>query len=337
MNGRILVTGGAGYIGSHTVLNLVRSGCEVFVLDNLQSGCRRAVSREASFHRMDILRRGGVPTLIRRYGIDAVIHFAARTVAPESFAEPAEYYRTNVLGSRRLLQHCIEHGVNRFVFSSSAAVYGIPRHRTVGEDGPLAPISPYGRTKLTAERMLRDLAAASGGKFRFVALRCFNVAGAHMGGMLGQATSHPAHLVKAACQAALGLRPELSIFGDGHPTPDGTCIRDYIHVDDVADAHLRALQYLQAGGDSAVLNCGCGRGYSVREVIECVKSASGSAFPVVTRAPRRGDPPALVADTDRVRRLLGWSPRFDDLATMCRSSLEWERKLSERPTFAFSP
>ena len=328
MSGRVLVTGGAGYIGSHTVLGLLASGREVAVLDSLCSGHRWAVPREASFHRLDILDREGVSSAIRRHGIDAVVHCAARASVPESFRDPAGYWRNNVLGTRRLLECCIDEGVDRFVFSSSAAVYGNPRDRTVGESRRPAPASPYGRTKLAAERMLRDAAAASGGKFRYAALRYFNVAGAHMGGLLGQATPGAAHLVKAACGAALGLRPGISVFGDDYPTPDGTCVRDYIHVDDLVDVHLHALDRLDSGGESVVLNCGSGRGHSVREVIDCVRSVSGADFPVATQGRRRGDPPELVADPGRIRRLLGWTPKFDSLETICRSALAWERKLS---------
>ena len=329
MSGRILVTGGAGYIGSHIVLGLLASGREVVVLDSLHSGHRRAVPREAPFHRLDILDREGVSSAIRRHGVHAVVHCAARTGVPESFLDPAGYYRNNVLGTLGLIECCIEQGVDRFVFSSSAAVYGNPQDRAVSESRRPAPASPYGRTKLVTERMLRVVAAASGGKFRYAALRYFNVAGAHMGGLLGQATPGAAHLVKAACGAALGLVPGISVFGDDHPTPDGTCVRDYIHVDDLADIHLHALDHLDSGGESAVLNCGSGRGHSVREVIDCVRSVSGADFPVRTEGRRRGDPPELVADPAQIRRLLGWTPRFDSLETICRSALEWERKLSE--------
>lgn len=329
MKNRVLVTGGAGYIGSHTVLKLLQVGCEVCVADNLYSGHRWAVPGEAAFHRLDIHDRAGLSGAIRKHGIDSVIHFAGYIVVPESVENPSKYYHNNVLGSLNLIECCIEHDVNRFVFSSSAAVYGIPEHPLVSEDDHPAPINPYGRTKLFTEWTLRDLALASKGKFRFASLRYFNVAGAHMGGMLGQATPKATHLIKVASEAACGLRSGMSIFGNDYDTPDGTCIRDYIHVDDLADAHLRALDYIGSRDTSVTLNCGYGHGYSVREVVECVKSVSGTDFPVRIEPPRPGDPPRLIAKADRIRDLLGWTPRLDDLETICRSAIQWERKFSE--------
>ncbi len=324
---RVLVTGGAGYIGSHTALQLVEAGHCVVVLDNLCAGHRRAVPAQAGFERGDIADQELVAGLIRKHRIDAVIHFAGHVVVPESMENPAKYYRNNVLGSFNLIQACIEGGIGQFVFSSSAAVYGIARGGAVAEDANPAPINPYGAGKLITEWTLRDLAAATAGRFRFVALRYFNVAGARLDGTLGQATPRATHLVKVACEAACGTRAGMSVFGDDYPTPDGTCIRDYIHVEDLAAAHLDALRYLDAGGASVVLNCGYGRGHSVAEVIRCVKSVSGVDFPV-TSAPRRpGDPPELVADNTLIRRRLGWKPRYDDLPTICRTAYRWEQSL----------
>ena len=335
---RVLVTGGAGYIGSHTTLQLVEAGHQVVVLDNLCAGHRWAVPERAEFEAGDIADPKAVKRIIDAHRIDAVIHFAAHTVVPESVTDPAKYYRNNVVGSLNLIETCLAAGVSRFVFSSSAAVYGAPNndepnHR-IAETAATVPINPYGASKLMTEWTLRDLAASAAAhddnRFGFVALRYFNVAGARADGTLGQATHQATHLVKVACQAACGVRDGLSLFGDDYPTPDGTCIRDYIHVEDLARAHLDALNYLDDGGASIIMNCGYGHGYSVAEVIECVKAVSGVDFPV-TIAPRRaGDPPALVADNTRIRQCLGWSPRYDDLSTICRTAYQWEQALLNR-------
>ena len=328
---RVLVTGGAGYIGSHTALQLVEAGHQVVVLDNLSSGHRRAVPRDAEFTKGDIADRELVGNLIGDHRIDAVIHFAAHAVVPESVADPAKYYRNNVVGSLNLIESCIESGVGRLVFSSSAAVYGAPDQdpltatQPIAETAETAPINPYGVSKLMTEWMLRDLAAAAN-RFGYVSLRYFNVAGAHHNGKLGQATAEATHLVKVACQAACGVRDGLRVFGDDYPTADGTCIRDYIHVEDLAAAHLAALNYLDQGGESTAMNCGYGRGYSVKEVIECVKAVSGVDFPVTIATRRPGDPPALVADNARIRRL-GWEPKYNDLSAICRTAYRWERGL----------
>ncbi len=336
---RVLVTGGAGYIGSHTALRLVEAGHDVVVLDNLYSGHRWAVPERAGFAEGNIADRELVGNILRERRIDAVIHFAGHIVVPESVENPGKYYRNNVVGSFNLIEACIAGGVGHFVFSSSAAVYGIPRNGSPGggitgtgiaETADPAPINPYGSGKLITEWTLRDLAAGAGGRFKFVALRYFNVAGARADGTLGQATPRATHLIKVACQAACGVRDGLSVFGDDYPTPDGTCIRDYIHVEDLAAAHLDALDYLDAGGESAAMNCGYGHGHSVREVIECVKAVSGVDFPV-TIAPRRaGDPPALVADNALIRQRLGWTPRYDDLTTICHTAYRWEQALLKR-------
>jgi UDP-glucose 4-epimerase len=326
---RILVTGGAGYIGSHTALLLVNSGHDVVVLDNLYSGHRWAAPSQAEFIQGDIGDRALVAKTIADFGITSVIHFAGHIVVPESVENPAKYYHNNVAGSFNLIDTCIENGVGEFVFSSSAAVYGNPEQCPVSETALTRPINPYGSTKLITEWTLRDLATTAGNGFRYVALRYFNVAGAHMGGGLGQATPEATHLIKVACQAACGTRTRLSIFGDDYETPDGTCIRDYIHVDDLAAAHLDALGYLDGGGDSCVLNCGYGLGFSVKEVVECVKNVSNSDFPVTVEPRRAGDPPRLIADNREIRRVFDWKPQYNDLETICDSAFRWERGLAD--------
>jgi len=324
----ILVTGGAGYIGSHTVLQLLDAGHNVVVLDNLYSGHRWAVPEAAQFYQDTIHNRDTVKDIIIRHQVDSVIHFAGHIVVPESVENPSKYYHNNVIGSLNLIETCTENGVGNFVFSSSAAVYGIPDHCPVDESVALSPINPYGATKLITEWTLRDLAAASAGQFNYVALRYFNVAGAHMGGLTGQATPEATHLIKVACQAACGQRDSMSVFGDDYDTHEGTCIRDYIHVDDHAAAHLYALGYLDQGDESVAVNCGYGHGYSVREVVECIKAVSGVDFTVHQQPRRAGDPPELIAVADRIRSVLGWSPEFDDLDTIVRTSLAWERRIA---------
>ena len=326
---RVLVTGGAGYIGSHTAAQLVEAGRHVVVLDNLCCGHRWAVPERAHFERGDIADQNLVGQLIGDHKIDALIHFAAHVVVPESVDDPAKYYRNNVFGSLNLLEACADGGVGQVVFSSSAAVYGVAHGGPIAEDAATSPINPYGSSKLITEWTLRDLAAATG-RFRFVALRYFNVAGARADGTLGQATPRATHLIKVACEAACGARPGLSVFGDDYPTRDGTCIRDYIHVEDLAAAHLDALDYLHRGGESIAMNCGYGHGHSVAEVVACVKSVSGADFPVTIEPRRPGDPPELVADNTRIRQHLGWRPRYDDLPTICRTAYEWERALLKR-------
>lgn len=327
MSNCVLVTGGAGYIGSHTSLQLIASGYEVVVLDNLYSGQIWAVPEKAKFYEGDIHDGERIAKIIHGHKIDSVIHFAGHVVVPESVENPFKYYRNNVLGSLSLIDTCVRNNVNQFVFSSSAAVYGIPDHSPVDESANPVPINPYGTTKLITEWTLRDFANTSS-NFNYVALRYFNVAGAHMAGQIGQATPEATHLIKVACQTACGLREKLSVFGDDYPTTDGTCIRDYIHVDDLAAAHLDALSYLSDGGDSTKLNCGYGQGYSVKEVVECVKSVSGVDFEVKVVPRRLGDPPQLVADNSKIKRVLNWKPKYDDLETICRSAYRWEKKLS---------
>ena len=324
MSSSILVTGGAGYIGSHVVLQLVAAGERVVVLDDLSTGFREAVIG-AELVVGNVGDQTQVASLLRERGIDTVLHFAARTIVPESVADPLRYYANNTCATRNLLECCRDAQVAQFVFSSSAAVYGIPPGGTAAEDTPTAPINPYGTSKLMSEWMLRDLAAAGGP--RYVALRYFNVAGCDPAGRVGQSTQHATLLVKVACEAALGKRPRLSIFGTDYPTPDGTGVRDYIHVDDLARAHLAALKYLRAGGASTVLNCGYGHGYSVREVLAAVGRANGAPVPYVEEPRRAGDPPSLVAEAGKIRATLDWQPQHDDLDFIARTALAWERKL----------
>jgi UDP-glucose 4-epimerase len=326
--GSILVTGGAGYIGSHVVLQLRERGESVVVLDDLSRGFRQAV-RDTPLVVGDIGDRQQVSELLRDYDVDTVMHFAAFTIVPESVRDPLKYYGNNVCGTRNLLQCCAESGVRHFVFSSSAAVYGTPAGDLAAEDSPTAPINSYGTSKLVSEWMLRDLALATA--LRYVALRYFNVAGSDMGGRIGQATPGATLLIKVASEVMVGKRPHVSIFGTDYPTPDGTGIRDYIHVEDLARAHLAALDHLRRDGASAVLNCGYGHGYSVRQVLDSVQRVAGRKLTLREEPRRAGDPAVLVAKADRVRTLLGWTPQLDDLDTIVRSSLDWEAKLLQEP------
>jgi len=321
----ILVTGGAGYIGSHTVRQLGERGERIIVLDNLSTGspeavlCGRLVVGDAGDY--DLVSR-----LLREHDIDTVLHFAAFTVVPESVANPLKYYANNTATTQRLLEACRDAGVERFVFSSSAAVYGTPPTTMVDENAPTVPLSPYGTSKLMSEWMLRDVAAS--GPLRYVALRYFNVAGCDPLGRIGQSTPEATLLIKVACQAAVGLRPFVEVYGSDYPTPDGTGVRDFIHVEDLAAAHLNAVDHLRAGGDSTVLNCGYGHGYSVREVLDAVARANGAPLQVREAPARPGDIAALVADAGRIRRLFNWVPRYDDLDAIVDSALAWERHSS---------
>jgi UDP-glucose 4-epimerase len=324
----ILVTGGAGYIGSHVARQLRERGERVMVLDNLSTGYRSAVLG-GTLLVGDTADREFVSQVLADHDVDTVMHFAAHTIVPESVSNPLKYYGNNTCATRNLLACCSAAGVKNFVFSSTAAVYGIPDGGLAREDSPTAPINPYGLSKLMSEWMLRDLAAAS--DLRYVALRYFNVAGSDPGGRLGHTAPEATLLVKVACQAAAGVRPGVSIFGTDYPTPDGTGVRDYIHVEDLADAHLKALDYLRAGGVSETLNCGYGHGYSVREVLQMVERVNGKALAVTEEPRRAGDPPSLVAHAERIREVLGWTPRFDDLETIVRTQFEWERRLLREP------
>jgi UDP-glucose 4-epimerase len=324
----VLVTGGAGYIGSHVVLQLRARGERVVVVDDLSTGFRQAV-QDAPLVVGDVGDRGLLAGVIAQHEVGTVMHFAAKTIVPESVREPLKYYGNNTAATRNLLEACMQGGVRRFVFSSTAAVYGIPAGGVAREDMPLAPINPYGTSKLMSEWILRDLAAVS--DFRYVSLRYFNVAGSDPQCRIGQATAKATLLVKVACEAVVGKRTHVSIYGTDYDTPDGTGIRDYIHVEDLARAHLAALDYLRGGGASRVLNCGYGHGYSVREVLASVNRVAGRTIAVREEPRREGDPDRLVAAAALVRSVLGWEPRLDDLDTIVRSSLRWEEKLQREP------
>jgi UDP-glucose 4-epimerase len=321
----ILVTGGAGYIGSHMVHELVDAGERVIVLDNLSSGFDWAVAKGVPLVVGDSGDQLRVAALIAEHRIDAIIHFAASIVVPESVREPLAYYRNNTMNSRALIEVAVNSGIRHFIFSSTAAVYGNPETVPVDEDAPVRPMSPYGNTKLMTEMMLRDVGAVH--DLKYAILRYFNVAGADPELRTGQSTLGATHLIKVAVETALGARPHIDVYGTDYETPDGTCIRDYIHVTDLARAHLVALSYLRGGGESGTFNCGYGHGYSVLDVIEAVKDVSGKNFSVRTAARRRGDPAAIVADASRIRSQLGWAPRFDDLRTIVTHALAWERRL----------
>ena len=324
----ILVTGGAGYIGSHTVLQLRARGERVVVLDDLSTGFRQAVL-DTPLVVGKVGDREQVLEVLRQHSVDTVLHFAAHTIVPESVSDPLKYYGNNTCSTRNLLQCCVEAGVRHFVFSSTAAVYGIPSEGIAAETTATSPINPYGTSKLMSEWMLRDVALAT--PLRYVALRYFNVAGSDSTGRIGQATRKATLLVKVACEAAVGKRPHVSIYGTDYPTADGTGIRDYIHVEDLATAHLDALGYLRKGGDSTTLNVGYGHGYSVRDVLASVERVAGQKLAIREEPRRAGDPPSLVAKADRVRTLLGWKPRLDDLDTIVRTSLQWEQRLAREP------
>jgi UDP-glucose 4-epimerase len=324
----ILVTGGAGYIGSHMVLELLDAGEEVVALDNLATGAAWAVPKGATFVEGDVGNQDLMRGLIRKHRVDAIIHFAASVVVPESVADPLRYYLNNTVKSRGLIDVAVRSGIQQFIFSSTAAVYGMTGDKPVAEDAQLRPISPYGSSKLMTEIMLGDTGRAHG--LPHAILRYFNVAGADPKGRAGQSTPHATHLIKIACETATGKRSHMEVFGTDYPTRDGTCLRDYIHVSDLANAHMVALRQLRGGGASDVFNCGYGRGVSVLEVIEAVKRIAGLNFEA-RNAPRRpGDPAAIIAAPDKIRATLGWQPKHDDLDTMVRQALAWERHLASR-------
>ena len=327
-NPTVLVTGGAGYIGSHTVLQLVARGERVVVLDDLSTGFRQAV-RDVPLVVGNVGDRRLVDGLLAEHQVDTIIHFAAHTIVPESVSNPLKYYGNNTCATRSLLEAASQAGVKHFVFSSTAAVYGIPSTGHASEDSPTAPINAYGTSKLMSEWMLRDLCAATA--MRHVVLRYFNVAGSDPQGRIGQSTRAATLLVKAAVEAAVGKRPFLSIFGTDYPTPDGTGVRDYIHVEDLATAHLNSLDYLRVGGKSLVANVGYGHGYSVREVLSSVEKIAGLKLDIREEPRRAGDPPSLVAKCDKVRDLLKWQPKLDNIDTIVRTSLEWEKRLQREP------
>src|SRR5262245_10822903 len=322
----LLITGGAGYIGSHMVHAAIERGTDVVVLDNLSTGLRGLVAEGAHFHQGNVGDQTTVRRLIDYHSVTAVIHFAGSIVAPDSVKEPLAYYANNTVQSRALIEACILEGVKNFVFSSSALIYGPPLLTAMPEQTPKEPENPYGRSKLMTEWMLQDTSRAH--DFRYVALRYFNVAGADPKGRSGQSTPRATHLIKRACQVALGRVPKLDIFGTDYPTPDGTGVRDYIHVSDLVDAHLLALDHLRGGGDSVALNCGYGRGASVREVIKAVSRVIGRELAAVESPRRPGDPPALIADAHRLRNDFGWHPKHDDLEEVISTAYEWERRLN---------
>jgi UDP-glucose 4-epimerase len=324
----ILVTGGAGYIGSHTVLQLAANGERVVVLDDLSTGFRQSVG-DVPLVVGNVGDRALVEKLLAEHRVDTIIHFAAHTIVPESVSDPLKYYGNNTCATRALLETASRAGVRHFVFSSTAAVYGIPASGIASEESLTQPINPYGTSKLMSEWMLRDLCAVS--PMRSVILRYFNVAGSDTQGRIGQSTRKATLLVKVACEVAVGRRPYLSVYGTDYPTPDGTGVRDYIHVEDLATAHVNALGYLRDGGPSLVANCGYGHGYSVREVVSSVEKIAGLKLDVREEPRRAGDPPTLVARADKVRSVLGWTPRLDDIDTIVRTSLEWERRLQRDP------
>ncbi|MBY0562224.1 UDP-glucose 4-epimerase GalE [Hyphomicrobium sp.] len=321
----VLVTGGAGYIGSHMVLELVDRGEDVVVIDNLSTGFRWAVDRRATLVVGDIADNALVEQTIRAHGVNAIIHFAGSIVVPDSVADPLGYYLNNTVKSRGLIAAAVQTGVRNFIFSSTAAVYGNPEDNPVSESAPPAPMSPYGSSKLMTEIMLSDASRAH--DFRFVALRYFNVAGADPEGRSGQSTPRATHLIKVACETALGKRPQMEVFGTDYPTPDGTCVRDYIHVSDLANAHSVALEHLRRGGASDIFNCGYSKGYSVIEVIAAVKQVSGVDFKVLLSPRRPGDPAAIVAASAKIREKLGWQPQHDNLEQIVAQALNWERRV----------
>lgn len=324
----ILVTGGAGFIGSHMVWALLDAGEEVVVVDRLSTGFRWAVAPQARFYLGDI----GKPSVIRHIfaenNIEAIIHFAGSIVVPDSIADPLGYYENNTGNTHRLLTAAVKAGIHKVIFSSTAAVYGTPETGLpIREDAPLRPETPYGQSKLMSELMLRDTARAHG--LNYVALRYFNVAGADVNGRTGNSAVGATHLLKVACEAALGRRKSMSVFGTDYDTPDGTGVRDYIHVNDLVDAHLRALNYLRAGGGPLVANCGYGRGYSVIDIIDAVRRTTNTDF-AVEYAPRRpGDAGLVVADPTLARTILDWHPRHDDLGVIVETALAWERRLED--------
>lgn len=335
MTTTVLVTGGAGYIGSHSCRQLVDAGYRIVVLDNFYSGHRWAIPQAAALVEGDVGDTDLVRDTLQRFSADAVIHFAGHIVVPESIENPIKYYRNNTIASCNLIQACVDVGVDKFIFSSTAAVYGIPTVLPVGEDADTDPINPYGMSKLATEWILRDVATSlqgqASGRFRYMALRYFNVAGARLDGTLGQATPEATHLIKVAAEAACGLRDGVTIFGTDYPTEDGTCVRDYIHVDDLARAHLSALTYLLDGGQSQTLNCGYGMGFSVRQVLDTIQAVSGVELDVREGPRRAGDPPRLVANAQRIRDTLSWTPQHQDISVICRSAYNWEKDHNNIP------
>jgi len=320
----ILVAGGAGYIGSHVVMALREAGYQVVIIDDLSTGRREAVPDDVELIIGDVADGDIVSRVLADHQIEYVMHFAGSIVVEESVSDPLKYYRNNTGASRNLIESCVKGGVAGFVFSSTAAVYGIPEAMPVTEQSPVAPINPYGHSKLMTEQVLRDVAPVT--DLRYAILRYFNVAGADPAGRSGQVIKNATHLIKVACEVATGRRESMSVFGTDYPTPDGTCIRDFIHVSDLADAHVRVLEWLGDGESCATFNCGYGRGYSVREVLEAVGQVAGHALNVIRGPHRAGDSPEIVADSSLLRQETGWSPRHDDLSLIVQTALDWEKK-----------
>lgn len=334
----ILFTGAAGYIGSHTALAFLQnSDCKITIIDNLQSGFRENVAflecdfkARIDFLQMDLGDFDAMQNLFKAQKFDAVVHFAASLIVPESVVKPLLYYSNNTKNTLNLIANCVECGVNRFIFSSTAAVYGEPKIVPVAEDSPLLPINPYGSSKMMSEMILRDCAIANA-DFRFVALRYFNVAGAYRnndyakGQGLGQRSANATHLIKVACECAVGKRESMNIFGDDYDTADGSCVRDYIHIDDLANAHLSAFEFLENGGQSEVFNVGYGEGYSVKEVVAKVKEISGVDFKAINAPRRDGDPAILISNNAKILAQTSWRPKFNDIDFIIKSAYQWEK------------
>ena len=331
MSRTVLVTGGAGYIGSHVVKLLAKAGEKVVVLDNLSKGFRDAVVG-AELIVGDTGDTNLVTKILNDHQVETVMHFAAHTIVPESVSDPMKYYWNNTCSTRNLLDCCANNNVKHFIFSSTAAVYGIPESGSASEESPLSPINPYGTSKLMSEWMLRDLSAAS--ELSHVALRYFNVAGCDPEGQIGQSTPGATLLIKVACEAAVGKRDAIYIFGTDYPTPDGTGIRDYIHVVDLANAHISALNYLRKGGLSTTINCGYGHGYSVREVLSMVEKVNGQSLNIIEEERRAGDPPQLIAEVKKIHQTLDWKPQHNNLEEIIRTTLEWEKLIKSGKVYS---
>ncbi len=322
----VLITGGAGYIGSHAILAFREAGYDVVVLDRLSTGHRSAVPADVPFIRGDAGDLETVRAIIETHSIKSVVHFAGRLIVPESDENPLDYYQNNTVASRNLIEVCVREGVGHFIFSSTCQVYGIPESLPISEATPTSPINPYGRSKLMTEWILRDASAAH--SLDYLSLRYFNVAGADPKGRAGQSTPRSTLLIKVASEAVVGLRDGVDVFGEDYDTPDGTCIRDYIHVTDLVNAHVDALRYLESGGQSQALNCGYGQGYSVREVLKTVEKVAGKRLKIRSSPRRSGDPPALVADVRRIGEVLSWRPLHNNLEKIVESAIRWQEKLA---------